>query len=1038
MIIALFIILISSIVLSSESSMNFLTKGFADTLYCKINGDCSLSTLNVTNLRVINTTLTNQNVTGNVNAYSFSVNGTDLSYTYQVLLINSSNITCSGNQCWYNGTAGGFTNGSDITVRNITAEWFNGNFNWYTGDYYLSFNGSRLLFNSTTLQSTIISTLSANTYIFVNNQTVYGTVPDGNISLLQILDSTSFNITEAGTDGILYYANTTANVTNPSSICIRYKYNGNNMSLSLGNTVSSWEKITDLLPSSTYTLSCQTINNPTQEIIDSKVLLKLNGTKAGSTKPLINISTSKLISYWTFDGIDTVGTTTATAIDVFDSNNGTVTDAQINATGIINQAYNFSKPAPVAYLDAGTGPGNNMSANADGFSISIWFKKKSAATDKGIVSMGSLDSSQPQFFLRTDATTGGLTTLHTRLNASHPIQVAITNQTKDWVYYVFTYNGSNAAVYINGTLMNVTDYPGTVNLAGENFIVGAYYSILYGINATIDEVSLWNRSLSYSEVDTLWNGGMGESYVSPYEDNSNRTISIDYVYATSDVLINETDPLSWHRDDATETGDYTTSGALNTGSITSTGNIAGQNILANQNFSADIINDNTTSSVVSINPNTRKLYASNGASMFVWNTDGTLQVGSGAIGTDYRIDWIGESSTGTMKWMEDEKIFNFTDRLYVTNNISTDGYVFGNLSFATGVCLANGSNCVQFISNNTDANLNKLLINTNGITIYNDSNSYFLANNTGLIFRNDETNIANSIGKNQFLATYAPASGAASSTTGNYFRGIINNSIIATAGGKYRGNVFVSDIQGPVTGSGFPAITYSGTEFQNLVTGNYVSGGPTIGSFNIGGTYFNNTITGKFLVAGGFGITPVVVDVNANFSASGASHYITGFTVNTKYSAGNIPNWVHGIDSIVLLEGRMKSSGLTSPFYGEIQPSSTNETIQNNAAIYTAGFQSSRESNFNITSGKILSGFWASDMANGGFNISKTNPLIGFYTDLISGDNVYAFKSEYAQSSFKNTTINGTLNIISNITMYSPNGTSFNCGVNDTGYFSCN
>lgn len=49
-IICIFIFIILSIFVTSETSMNFLTKGFADTLYCSINGDC------------INYTLINQSI----------------------------------------------------------------------------------------------------------------------------------------------------------------------------------------------------------------------------------------------------------------------------------------------------------------------------------------------------------------------------------------------------------------------------------------------------------------------------------------------------------------------------------------------------------------------------------------------------------------------------------------------------------------------------------------------------------------------------------------------------------------------------------------------------------------------------------------------------------------------------------------------------------------------------------------------------------------------------------------------------------------
>lgn len=55
----------------AETSYNFLTKGFADTLYCQQNGICNLTSLNVNNV-------TAYNVTGVVNAYGYNINGTSI------------------------------------------------------------------------------------------------------------------------------------------------------------------------------------------------------------------------------------------------------------------------------------------------------------------------------------------------------------------------------------------------------------------------------------------------------------------------------------------------------------------------------------------------------------------------------------------------------------------------------------------------------------------------------------------------------------------------------------------------------------------------------------------------------------------------------------------------------------------------------------------------------------------------------------------------------------------------------------------------
>lgn len=75
---AFLVILILSTLVYAETSYNFLTKGFADTLYCRINGNCVLNSLNVTTFNAVNITAVNYNVTGVVNAYGYNINGTPL------------------------------------------------------------------------------------------------------------------------------------------------------------------------------------------------------------------------------------------------------------------------------------------------------------------------------------------------------------------------------------------------------------------------------------------------------------------------------------------------------------------------------------------------------------------------------------------------------------------------------------------------------------------------------------------------------------------------------------------------------------------------------------------------------------------------------------------------------------------------------------------------------------------------------------------------------------------------------------------------
>jgi len=66
----LMIMIVLSTSVYSDTSFNFLTKGWADTLYCSLNGDCNISSLSVGNLTVydqfLNVSVVDYNVTGNM------------------------------------------------------------------------------------------------------------------------------------------------------------------------------------------------------------------------------------------------------------------------------------------------------------------------------------------------------------------------------------------------------------------------------------------------------------------------------------------------------------------------------------------------------------------------------------------------------------------------------------------------------------------------------------------------------------------------------------------------------------------------------------------------------------------------------------------------------------------------------------------------------------------------------------------------------------------------------------------------------------
>jgi len=88
--------------------------------------------------------------------------------------------------------------------------------------------------------------------------------------------------------------------------------------------------------------------------------------------------------------------------------------------------------------------------------------------------------------------------------------------TDKWYFVAGTYNGTDISVYLNGALNSTTDVArALINLTHYDITLGRHATLDQAArywNGTIDEVGIWNRTLSASEINDLYNGGIGMSY----------------------------------------------------------------------------------------------------------------------------------------------------------------------------------------------------------------------------------------------------------------------------------------------------------------------------------------------------------------------------------------------------------------------------------------------------------------------------------------------------------------------------------------------
>lgn len=234
-----------------------------------------------------------------------------------------------------------------------------------------------------------------------------------------------------------------------------------------------------------------------------------------------------IVSYWKFDG---------DFYDAHSSNHGTPAGgvSAANQTGAINYCPYFNGNSN-AYVTCGNNPNLNITGTA--ITMSAWiYNEKTTRSD--IISKGRDYTSNRGYHLYTTGNPLRIralfrlagTTGHGSGNSvdSDPIDL------HTWYHVVATFDGIYGRMYINGNLVNVTQQAGSIGSASTQFVIGAHSAGPtgwgYQWKGKIDEVGIWNRVLSETEVNILYNNGQGLQYPFDYQEQAN---------TISNILINQ-------------------------------------------------------------------------------------------------------------------------------------------------------------------------------------------------------------------------------------------------------------------------------------------------------------------------------------------------------------------------------------------------------------------------------------------------------------------------------------------------------------------
>ena len=250
--------------------------------------------------------------------------------------------------------------------------------------------------------------------------------------------------------------------------------------------------------------------------------------------PVCTPAPSGLVSWWPAEG---------NANDVIGGNNGTLVGGAGFATGEVGQAFSFNGTS--GYVSIPDSPSLDSFTNS--VTIELWLKVNRLTTNPDwvwIVTKGNSSWELQCTVYAKTVTFNASGTSNTSLNGNRNINDG------QWHHVAGVYDGTNMFIYVDGTLD--ASQPSTGLIAQNS------YPVEFGQNAeapraifngSMDEVSLYHRALSASEIAAIYNAGIAGKCFTPVApvitaQPTNQTVLVGGTGALS-VAATGTGPLSY-------------------------------------------------------------------------------------------------------------------------------------------------------------------------------------------------------------------------------------------------------------------------------------------------------------------------------------------------------------------------------------------------------------------------------------------------------------------------------------------------------------
>ena len=233
--------------------------------------------------------------------------------------------------------------------------------------------------------------------------------------------------------------------------------------------------------------------------------LWIPGSPASTPAPTLEVTGTPiqapagLVAWWPGDG---------NANDMVGGNHGTLRGSATFAPGMVGQAFSFD--GQLAYVEVANTSNLQISASSPA-TLDAWIFPTSFPSVEGIP---DADRAAPvtaamdgyyalQYFDTNEVFRAHVHTATNWIYADAPFSLALDT----WTHVAQTWDGATLKVYVNGQLIGSGARSGPPNAVRGHLFIGTIHGHLFA--GRIDEVSIYNRALSFAEIKAIYDAGSG-------------------------------------------------------------------------------------------------------------------------------------------------------------------------------------------------------------------------------------------------------------------------------------------------------------------------------------------------------------------------------------------------------------------------------------------------------------------------------------------------------------------------------------------------